>query len=173
MTVKNVDGVTAYSGSLTSSTKSFQFTCLLFFSLLIVVKYIVEAGGPVRVFQDYEEREWWSRDFVMDSSWVQIPSTSVARTVEGVNLNRFSFDLPNFEKYSHVIIRLYYKYGILVFVNGVRYYVDNISSLFLFLKSIIHRSFPDNYGFTIMEMATSQFTQYTWKECFLFLLIDY
>lgn len=102
------------------------------------MKYIVEAGGPVRVFQDYEEREWWSRNFVMDSSWVQIPSTSVARTVEGVNLNRFSFDLPNFEKYSHVIIRLYYKYGILVFVNGVRYYVDNISSLFLFLE--IHYS---------------------------------
>lgn len=132
MTVKNVDGVTAYSGSLTSSTKSFQFTCLCFFSLLIIVKYIVEAGGPVRVFQEYETRQWWARDFVMDSSWELVPSTSVTRTVEGVNLNRFSFDLPNFEKYSHVVIRLYYKYGILVFVNGVRYYVDNIASLFVF-----------------------------------------
>lgn len=63
----------------------------------------------------------------MDSNWVLASSTATARTVDGNNLNRQSFNIPNLEKYSHIVIRLYYQHGLILFVNGIRYYVDNVS----------------------------------------------
>lgn len=63
----------------------------------------------------------------MDSDWVLVSSTATSRIVDGMNLNRQSFNIPNLEKYSHIVIRLYYQYGLILFVNGVRYYVDNVS----------------------------------------------
>lgn len=122
----NVDGVVVYTGSLTSSTKTFQFTCIPVCTVLCVVNYLVNSGSSLYIFQSYETAAWWQRDYIMTSDWTLVSSTSTAREVEGTNLNRISFNIPNLEKYSHIVVRLYYKYGIIFFINGVRYYYDNV-----------------------------------------------
>lgn len=103
--------------------------------------YLINPGGSVYNFQSYDTREWWQRDYVMDSNWVLVSSTASAYSVYGTNLNRVSFDIPNLEKYSHIVIRLYYRYGIILFVNGVRYYIDNMSLYDSFSCLIVGR-FP-------------------------------
>ena len=90
------------------------------------MNYVVNEGSSVYKFESYDDREWWQRSYTMDSEW-DLVSTSTSREVGGVNLNRFTFDLPNLNKYSHFVFRVYIRYGVCVFVNGVRYFVDNVS----------------------------------------------
>lgn len=77
------------------------------------------SGPSAYYFSGWETREWWARNFEMDENWVLV-NTGAERTVEGNHVYRYSFDVPNLEKYSHFVVRVNYRYGIALWVNSKR-----------------------------------------------------
>lgn len=74
--------------------------------------------------------DWDKLSFTPDSGW-QTCDLGTTRQEEFNHLTRYTFALPELEKYSHVYIRLYYRYGITLSVNEVTVFEDHIPSQIL------------------------------------------
>ena len=77
-------------------------------------------------FASFSDEDWSRRDYVMDDSW-EPASTATSRVVDGNHATRYSFDVPDVDKLSHVYLRLYYRYGISVWINDIRLFKDHLS----------------------------------------------
>lgn len=69
---------------------------------------------------------WETLSFVEDSYWQSL-NLATTRTEEFNHLTRYVFALPDLDKYSHVYIRMYYRYGISMFLNGVNIFNDHVA----------------------------------------------
>lgn len=110
-------------------------------------------------FDSFSEEDWSKRDYVMDDSWTTI-STATSRTVNGNHATRYSFDVPDVAKLSHIYLRLYYRYGVSVWLNDVRLFKDHLMEL-VKLGCIMHR--PEmEVPYFLFTMGSGSFTAYTW-----------
>ena len=87
---------------------------------------IVNPGATVYHFASFTEEDWTKKNFVMDDSWTPL-STANNRIENGNHATRFSFDVPDVDKLSHVYIRLYYRHGMSVWLNDIRLFKDHMS----------------------------------------------
>ena len=72
------------------------------------------------------ENDWTLPSFTPTSYWSNVDS-SQSREVPGNYVQRYTFSLEDPTKYSHLTIRLYYRCGVSVMVNGNLAYVDRIN----------------------------------------------
>lgn len=68
--------------------------------------------------------EWWSSNYEMDSQWSLTPMNGFE--VSGTIITRYNFDAPDLDKYSHIVIRLFYKDGVALWVNDMQITFDNV-----------------------------------------------
>ena len=71
--------------------------------------------------------DWDKLSFTTDSFW-ETCNLGTSREEMFNHLTRYTFALPDLEKYSHIYIRLYYRYGITLSVNEVTVFEDHLSS---------------------------------------------
>lgn len=101
--------------------------------------------------------EWWSSSYEMDSMWSLTPLNGF--DTAGTFLTRYNFDLPNLEKYSHIVIRLYYQDGVALWVNDQKITYDNIESAWF---GSVRRRGSGTIG--MWYPANSQHATYIWRE---------
>ena len=105
-------------------------------------------------------REWWTRDFTMDENWV-LTSTATPRTYEGNHIYRYSFDVADLAKYSHMVIRVKYRYGIALWINSQRLLRERLQEWGCITSLTIREDEDAVYMWT---MATSSASTYEWEE---------
>ena len=156
----NEDGVVVFSGTKYSSKSAFPFKCSFRLLLSFVVSYLVPSGSSAYVLTQFEMREWWTRDFTMDENWV-LTSTATPRTYEGNHIYRYSFDVADLAKYSHMVIRVKYRYGIALWINSQRLLRERLQEWGCITSLTIREDEDAVYMWT---MATSSASTYEWEE---------
>lgn len=115
----NEDNVVVFSGTKYSAKSVFPFKRSAYSAPSPVVSYIAPSGSSAYVLTQFEMREWWTREFTMDENW-ELTSTATPRTYEGNHIYRYAFDLPDLAKYSHLVLRVKYRYGVAMWINSQR-----------------------------------------------------
>ena len=108
-----------FSGTKYSAKSAFPFKRPPYAVQSLVVSYIAPSGSSAYVLTQFEMREWWTREYTMDENW-ELTSTATPRTYEGNHIYRYTFDVADLAKYSHMVLRVKYRYGVAMWVNSQR-----------------------------------------------------